>query len=228
MSFFDSSFIKNLFSMNYPVCCSEWSDPNSNDTINDYGILLKRFVAITNDTAKQLKYAKKINDTTKTKYEDSKIEEMITTYNKLKTERKENIKKSQASSWFGYGALTSVPTLSNDNDEVWGSKRQYLYGKVCSDIMKQNNIELSPFMCSALNPTGGICGAGNQSLYKGEISSPMIVHSCIHDASGYCYNYHNMGLGYNYLSTRFALPTYLPMSCQMMGIYTCWNAKMIQ
>ena len=80
-------------------------------------------------------------------------------------------------------------------------------------------------MCCALNPTGGICGAGNSSLYQGTVNSSLIVHSCLHDASGYCKCYHGIGKGYNYLGTIFALPTKSPMSCQIMGILTCKAAK---
>ena len=104
------------------------------------------------------------------------------------------------------------------------SKRQYLYGYVCSYLLKSNDINIEPFMCIALNPTGGICGSGNQSLYRGKIQSPLIVHSCVHDASGYCYTYHKLGKGYNYLGTYFAFPTRFPMSCQLMGIFRCWMA----
>ena len=94
-----------------------------------------------------------------------------------------------------------------------------------SKIFKENNINLPPFMCCALNPTGGICGPGNLSLYNGKIDSPIIIHSCIHDTSGYCYIYHNIGNGYNYLNTYFALPKYFINSCQIMGILTCYYIK---
>jgi hypothetical protein len=225
MSLFDIGFIKNLFTQNFPSCCSNWNNLDNNNTINDYGLLLKSFSNITNNSIEQMDCAKKINNILDTKYEDAKLENFVATFNNLKLNRKNTIKESNNSYFSWFNTLPPVPNLSNDNDEVWGSKRQYLYGQVCSEIMKKNNIDLPPFLCSALNPTGGICGAGNQSLYTGNASDPVIVHSCIHDASGYCYNYHKMGVGYNYLNTWFALPTFMPMSCQMMGIWTCWSVK---
>ena len=47
------------------------------------------------------------------------------------------------SNWFG--KLSPVVHLSDDNDEVWGSKRQYLYGYICSYIMNSNNIKYAYF-----------------------------------------------------------------------------------
>merc|ERR1712227_78677 len=159
---------------------------------------------------------KKINEMLGNQYNEERLRDMVSTYNELKSERKNIVRTSSTTSFIC--PLTPVPNLSSDNDEVWGSKRQYLYGYVCSEILKsKKNVDIAPFLCTALNPTGGICGPGNQSLYKGSVTDPLIVHSCIHDASGYCYNYHKTGLGYNYLNTFFALPTSMPMSCQFMG-----------
>lgn len=227
-------YIKNLFNFKFPECCSEWNDlndlndlnkPNCSETINEYGSLLKSFTNISNNYEEQINYVVKINSILEIHLDISQIENHINTFNKLKKERKELIKQSSNSYFSWYSKLTPVPTLSVDNDEVWGSKRQYLFGKVCSDLMKENNIDLPPFFCSALHPTGGICGAGNQNLYTGKVDDPITIHSCIHDASGYCYNYHKFGIGYNYLNSWFALPTYMPISCQMMGIWTCWSVK---
>jgi hypothetical protein len=226
MTMFTTDYIKRLFTFNFPTCCSDWNDPDGNDTINNYGSLLKSFVSVTNNIDEQMIHARKINHALNTNYNDFELCTMVDTYNQIKQRRKQAIKDAVASSCCSWcNSLTSVPNLSADNDEVWGSKRQYMYGHICSDIMKQHNIVLSPFLCSALNPTGGICGPGNTSLYTGMVNDPMIVHSCMHDASGYCYNYHNIGLGYNYLNTWFALPTHMPMSCQIMGIWTCSDVK---
>jgi hypothetical protein len=222
MSFITDQFIKKIYNFSYPTCCSNWNNPGSINTINEYGILLKKFTSIVNNYDKQLKHANNINILLNNQYTNNEIVESLKIYNNLKVKRKESIRQSQLK-WFG--KLSPIIYLSDDNDEVWGSKRQYLYGYICSNIMKNQNIALLPFMCSALNPTGGICGAGNQSLYSGDIYSAIIVHSCIHDASGYCYNYHNIGKGYNYLNTYFAFPTKFPMSCQIMGIFRCWYLK---
>jgi len=226
MKLFSTDFIKSLYNFAFPKCCDDWCNSDSDNKTNEYGMLLKSFTAMS-DINEQINYAKKINDKLETKYEETQIKTMINTYNKLKKERKQAIEDSitccNFCMWFG--ALTPVPTLSLDNDEVWGSKRQYLYGKVCSDILAENKIELAPFMCSALNPTGGIAGAENQAIYKGNVTDFINIHSCMHDASGYCYNYHKIGKGYNYLDSWFALPRSSPMSCQIAGLWKCWRVK---
>lgn len=219
-----SAFIIQLYNFIYPTCCSNWTNnkiDNSlleHNTINEYGILLKKFTLAHNYT-KQLKHANNINILLNTYYTSEQLEDSLKIYNDIKAKRKQKIHDRQ-SNWFG--KLSPIVHLSDDNDEVWGSKRQYLYGYICSYIMNINSITILPFMCSALNPTGGICGAGNKSLYRGNIKSPIIIHSCVHDVSGYCYNYHNIGNGYNYLNTHFALPTKYAMSCQFMGLFKCW------
>jgi len=216
-----SLFIQGLYRLEYPVCCSDWHTPIEREELGGYGILLKKF-SLAVEEGKQLRHAFGLNEYLGNTYTEEEVEGSLRTYNRYREERKARIRDSQ-SNWFQ--KLGSVPGVSVDNDDVWGSKRQYLYGYVCSEIMRQNNTNMIPYMCSALNPTGGICGAGNKSLYSGTIDSPVIMHSCIHDASGYCYTYHELGRGYNYLGTYFALPSRYPMSCQMMGIYRCWRAK---
>ena len=62
-------------------------------------------------------------------------------YNDIKAKRKQRMHDRQ-SNWFG--KLSPVVHLSDDNDEVWGSKRQYLYGYICSYIMNSNNITILP------------------------------------------------------------------------------------
>ena len=185
------------------------------------GILLKKFSLVANDFDKQVKHASDIQTVLGNRVDNKRLLEQISTYNRLKNERKQLIQESQ-NSWFS--KINGVQGVSVDNDEVWGSKRQYLYGRACQKILRENGIDLEVFMCIALNPTGGICGAGNQSLYRGTVTSPIIIHSCIHDASGYCYSYHKLGKGYNYIGTYFALPTRFAMSCQLMGIYYCYRS----
>lgn len=223
---FDDDYIKSLFIMEYPKCCSDWDGSDNEYEINEYGQLLKHFASISNNLDQQVEYVRKIIDIIEEKYDDDEIINHITNYNNIKKVRKERIKNNIQSGCFCCSdGLDPIPNLSHDNDEVWGSKRQYLYGYVCRDIFKDNNIHLPVFMCSTLNPTGGICGPGNNSLYQGTVNSHMIVHSCMHDASGYCYNYHKIGYGYNYLDTFWALSTSSPLSCQIMGISTCLKIK---
>lgn len=222
---FNDSYIESLFTLQYPKCCSDWDGPDSDDEINEYGQLLKHFASISNNLDQQVEHVKKIVDILEEKYNDEEIKIFIINYNNIKKGRKERIRNSAQPGCCCSDELDPVPNLSHDNDEVWGSKRQYLYGYVCCDIFKNNNLHLPAFMCSALNPTGGICGPGNTSLYRGTVNSHMIVHSCMHDASGYCYNYHKIGQGYNYLDTFWALSTSSPMSCQIMGISTCLKIK---
>ena len=112
-------------------------------------------------------------------------------YRKLKYDRKRRIFESLNNCYFYQ--LSPIVTLSCDNNNR-GSKRQYLSGFIISEILKKDNIDLPIFMCCALNPTGGICGPGNNNLYTGDIDSGLIIHSCMHDASGYCYLYHGIGI----------------------------------
>lgn len=218
MQIFPPKAIQQLFTYKYPSCCSEW---NSFVEINTFGIMLKKFSLTVNDRQKQLRHALRINELLGANYTQEELEESLDEYLRLLVERRQKIRKT-SSSWFY--KLLPVPSVSTDNDGVWGSKRQYLCGIVTSHILKHDTKttkKILPFMCVALNPTGGICGAGNQSLYKGSVYSSLIVHSCLHDASGYCYNYHGTGHGYNYLNTWFALPTKFAISCQVVGICKC-------
>jgi hypothetical protein len=216
------NYIKNLFLLHYPKCCIDVNDNDNND-LNEYGNLLKSFSLLSNNRAQQIDYAKKIFNILNIFYDENEIIKYVDTYNNIKRERDELIINNHL---ICCGSnLDQISQLSDDNNKMWGSKSQYLYGYICHDIFKTHEINLPIFMCSALNPTGGICGPGNMVLYNGDIKDPIMVHSCIHDASGYCYNYHRLGLGYNYLNTFFALPTKSPLSCQIMGIYMCRKIK---
>ena len=175
------------------------------------------------DKEKQLKHALAINQMIGNVYTEEDVELSLNEYLKLLNQRRETLKQSQGH-W--YGSLSVVPGMSMDNDHIWGSKRQYLYGSIVSEIFGDKDIKIVPFMCVALNPTGGICGSGNNVLYNGSLDSVLTIHSCIHDASGYCYTYHGIGHGYNYLNTWLALPTGFALSCQLMGLLWCVYCKM--
>ncbi len=211
MTIFNNILIKSLYNYPFPSFCSDWKEPTFNIEKNVLGEYIKEISYGKNE----FETSKKINENLKEKYTENELKEYIQTFHKLKDERRKNIVESQKKYIF---KLSPVLNLSSDNDDIWGSKRQYLSGYITSLILKENGIILPPFLCCALNPTGGICGPGNNSFYNGNISSPMIIHACMHDASGYCYLYHGIGNGYNYLGTYFDFPTLSPLSGQYMGI----------
>lgn len=218
MSLFSIDFIKSMFQFKFPDLCSDWSECKLNHELNDFAKHLKEF----SNGINELDNAKKIYKLLGEDISDNKVKQQVLLYNNLKQERKKTIIEYNNKYIF---KLSPIVNLSSDNDEIWGSKRQYLSGYVMSEIFKNNNITLPPFMCCALNPTGGICGPGNLSMYKGNIDSSLIIHSCMHDASGYCYLYHNIGNGYNYLNSYIALPRYICNSGQLSGILTTYYCK---
>lgn len=114
--------------------------------------------------------------------------------------------------------LQNIVTLSEENFYMWGSHRQLKFGVVVLDTLEEN---LHPVFGALLSPTGGIVGPSNTNLYIGDTSSEYVMHGIVHDAGGYCYNYHNKGPGYNYLNTKFTLfPTHSCLSNQIWGILT--------
>ena len=226
MTLFTTDYIKNLFDFKFPDCCNEWDNGQASINTHRYAFLLKSFVNSTSNFDEQIKYANSIKEILKLNYTDDEFVDMIKLYNKLIDERQQIIEQSKLSCCSFWTSLDNIPNLSEENKDLWGSKRQYLFGQVCSDIIKYNkNINLHPFLCSALNPTGGICGPGNTEIYAGSINDSVVIHSCIHDASGYLYNYHQMGLGYNYVNTYFSFPTSSPLSCQIAGTLFCSFVK---
>ena len=56
MSFITDQFIKKIYNFSYPTCCSNWNNPGSINTINEYGILLKKFTSIVNNYDKTSYY----------------------------------------------------------------------------------------------------------------------------------------------------------------------------
>ena len=118
-----------------------------------------------------------------------------------------------------------VPNLNADNSIYWGSIRQLKCG-YC--IIQTLGKSWDPSLGCLLNPTGGLVGAGNRTIYKGDHLDALVLHGIVHDAGGYCYNYHATSPGYNYLGTWFTLfPTKSPMSCQIRGIYW-WKKKLLR
>ena len=88
-------------------------------------------------------------------------------------------------------------------------------------------MKLHPIFGMLMYPTGGIVGAGNQSLLKGDMEHPVVIHAVAHDAFGYILKNHDVGPGYNYLKTKFTWSsTQSPLSCQFMGILTATRVLM--
>merc|ERR1712151_853732 len=116
-----------------------------------------------------------------------------------------------------------VLDCTKENRGVWGSTDQYLFGKIVMiELHKAGLVKIADMHgCwgAMLMPTGGIAGAGNQALFNRDTASPVIIHAIVHDAFGYCLNYHKAGVGYNYLQTAFtASDTTDPKACQYAGI----------
>lgn len=132
--------------------------------------------------------------------------------------------KIEDSGFWGYFKLDEIDNLNKSNWNNWGSYRQFCYGKYTIDaINKYHKTNLHPIWGCLLNPTGGIIGSGNTKLLQSDWDSSISMHSCVHDAGGYLYKYHNIGPGYNYLNTKWTIfPTWYQMSCQVYGI-KFWN-----
>ena len=208
---FDNKFVNNLFKFKFPVLCTNWKEPTLNFDTNILGDCIKELSYGKDELENSIKISVYLNEN----YTEEELISYLDTFNKLKNERRKRIIESQNNF---FNKLSPILYLSSDNKEVWGSKRQYLSGYIISLILNEDNIKLPPFMCCALNPTGGICGPGNNSIYTGNIYSPLIIHACMHDASGYCYLYHGIGNGYNYFGTYLDLPTKSSFSGQYMGV----------
>ena len=213
-------FLKRyLYNFNYPNICHDKYYVNADKNITEFGKKLKNFENITNFFIQifELQYFNKILHTN---YTYEQILKHFSTYESLLLYQGKHIIKSQSNY---FNKLYPILTLTINNNNVWGCKRQYLYGYICSKIFEHNNIIISPI----LNHTGGICGPGNHCIYTGSINNYITIHSCIHDASGYCYNYHNIGYGYNYLNIFSTFPSYSPYSCQFIGLIYCYMYKYI-
>ena len=72
-----------------------------------------------------------------------------------------------------------------------------------------------------MNPTGGIVGPGNVSIFNGDMNDPLVCHAIVHDACGYLTTYHKTGPGYNYLNVCSIFSTSSPLCCQFEG----WRAS---
>jgi hypothetical protein len=116
---------------------------------------------------------------------------------------------------------------SLDDLDFWGSERQLKFG--CTVMVTlENKWNMDPIFGSLLRPTGGLVGLDNLTLYVGSINDALVMHSIVHDAGGYLYNYHKIGPGYNYLRTGCTcFSTSKPLSNQAAGL-TFWEINSIE
>jgi hypothetical protein len=103
--------------------------------------------------------------------------------------------------------------LNPKHSSFWGSNRQLMFGQVVTDIFAANLPSSRPLpLLSAIfcSPTGGIIGAGTHSKWAELIGHGVLRysyrvlswHSICHDASGYCKNALDIGVGYTYIDSR--------------------------
>ncbi len=87
-----------------------------------------------------------------------------------------------------------VPPLDEaKHKDFMASRGQLMFGKVLSDAFGIHEV-----FAAMLSPTGGLVGAGNDSLHL-DPDNPVGIHGTVHDAAGYLASYHDEGPGYNYL-----------------------------
>lgn len=139
----------------------------------------------------------------------------------LLTKRQEYITRHNHTKNIFQKKLKQIQGLDNENCNVWGSERQLKFGKIIVDTLES---KIDPVFGALLNPTGGIVGPGNKSLFSGCSNDPIVMHAILHDAGGYLYNYHKSGPGYNYLRTKLTIfPTRSSLSSQIYG-FCYWKA----
>jgi len=112
--------------------------------------------------------------------------------------------------------------LGECNISMWGSRRQYGYGQTVARLLyfyKATSVQLTPVFAMMMNPTGGIVGPANNSLWVGDVHDSIVCHAIVHDAFGYLYTFHKLGPGYNYLNTFVVQKSSSPLCCQFQGWY---------
>jgi hypothetical protein len=118
-----------------------------------------------------------------------------------------------------------VPALdAEEHPDFMGSRSQLMFGKVLGDAFGIHEV-----FASLLSPTGGLVGAGNDSVQL-DPDNPVAIHGTVHDAAGYLKSYHDEGPGYNYRESdiekfifdNLPIPDYL--GGQMSGI-AYWIAE---
>lgn len=137
-------------------------------------------------------------------------------FRELQQQQRDKIKTSN-------GTVAPIDALNPEQADFMGSTWQLRYGKIVGDAL-----DIDPVFAALLNPTGGLVGPGNKGLAPDAWYMPEAIayHGAYHDATGYLYNYHNQGPGYNYMNSPFGLPTSNPLAGQMTGIAE-WSVNTI-
>jgi hypothetical protein len=198
---------------------------------SDLGFNMKKLKESSVNDNKNLFYIKNIYNIMELNYPLSQFTDEYYIYLKLISNRTFTIAQSKSNLLF-INRLSSVPTLEEEHWNMWGSIKQFISGKcVIDSINVYYSYNLHPIWGCLLNPTGGIIGSGNHDLVCKDWNSYLSMHACVHDASGYLYNYHKIGdtIGYNYLQKSW-IPCWSPLSCQYSGIKfwkECYNKNTI-
>lgn len=113
------------------------------------------------------------------------------------------------------GKLEPIDQLLPGQSDFMGSNWQLRYGKIVGD-----QFGIDPVFGAMLNPTGGMVGPGNKGLAPDAwyMPTPVAYHGAYHDATGYLFNYHKTGPGYNYMGSPIGLSTDNPLAGQGTGI----------
>ncbi len=113
------------------------------------------------------------------------------------------------------GKLEPIDQLLPTQSDFMGSNWQLRYGKIVGD-----QFGIDPVFGAMLNPTGGMVGPGNKGLAPDAwyMPTPVAYHGAYHDATGYLFNYHKTGPGYNYMNSPIGLSTDNPLAGQGTGI----------
>jgi hypothetical protein len=113
------------------------------------------------------------------------------------------------------GKLEPIDQLLPGQSDFMGSNWQMRYGKIVGD-----QFGIDPVFGAMLNPTGGMVGPGNKGLAPDAwyMPTPVAYHGAYHDATGYLFNYHKTGPGYNYMNSPIGLSTDNPLAGQGTGI----------
>ena len=120
--------------------------------------------------------------------------------------------------------LEEIDNLKPEQSNFMGSVWQLRYGQVVGD-----KLGVDPVFGALLNPTGGLVGPGNKGWAPDSALMPEAVayHGAYHDAMGYLYNYHNEGLGYNYMQSPIGLDTGNPLAGQATGVAQ-WSVNIVR
>lgn len=183
----------------------------------ELGFLMKQLKESNHNDPIVDKLLHNIYNTLQLKYSYEEFYQEYLLYLRLLSDRAELIDNSRGCLW---NKLGDIPNLEKKRWNMWGSYKQFLFGKCVVDVLNcEYGYKLHPIWGCLLSPTGGIIGYGNNELIERRWDSYMSLHSCVHDAGGYLYNYHKIGNGYNYLNTWMTLfPRYSPFSCQIAGL----------